>query len=173
MKKLKFFALVAALAAGFARADVEALYWQVTSEMNDGTVSFAAAAFAAVDEQSKVVTYLQDSLGNSWQVANDDGFTTATVASLLSSDTYSSGYSFYIELMNQDAEGNWFTSGVVNNDGRNYSWSDIQSHVYSSSSMSLNLAVPLTSGTAHVPEPTSGLLLAVGGALLALRRRRG
>ena len=171
MKKLNLFALLATLLAGSAWGDVEALYWQVTSEMNPGTVEFTAAAFAAVDGAGKV-TYLKDSAGNAWQAANGDKATTAAIASILGSD-YSSGYSFYIELMNQDGD-NWYTAGVVKNEkGSNYSWSDIQSHIYSSSSMSMNLATPLTSGSAHVPEPTSGLLLVLGGACLALRRRHG
>ncbi|MCQ2389927.1 MAG: PEP-CTERM sorting domain-containing protein [Kiritimatiellae bacterium] len=171
MKTLKFFALLSALTALPVLGDVEALYWQVTSDMNPEPIAFSAAAFAAVDG-SGTVSYLTDAAGNAWQAANADS-TTAVIASLLSSDTYSSGYSFYIELMNQDAGGNWYTAGSVNNNGVNYSWSDIQAHVYSSSSMSMSLATPLTSGTAHIPEPTSGLLMLFGGALLALRRRRG
>ena len=72
--------------------------------------------------------------------------------------------------MNQDA-GNWYEVGKIDNGGSNYSWADISSHVFSSSSMSMSMATPLTSGRAHIPEPTSGLLLLLGGSLLALRRR--
>lgn len=172
MKTLKILALLSALTALPVLGDVEALYWQVTSEMNPKPISFSAAAFAAVDGNGKV-TYLTDALGNAWQAANNDKSTTEVIASLLSSDTYKTGYSFYIELMNQDTSGNWYTAGAVNNNGVNYSWSDIQAHVYSSSSMSMTLAQPLAFGTAHIPEPTSGLLMLFGGALLALRRRRG
>ena len=172
MKTLKILALLSALTALPVLGDVEALYWQVTSEMNPKPIAFSAAAFAAVDGNGKV-TYLTDALGNAWQAANNDKSTTEVIASLLSSDTYKTGYSFYIELMNQDTSGNWYTAGAVNNNGVNYSWSDIQAHVYSSSSMSMTLAQPLAFGTAHIPEPTSGLLMLFGGALLALRRRRG
>ena len=171
MKTLKILALLSALTALPVLGDVEALYWQVTSEMNPKPIFFSAAAFAAVDGNGKV-TYLTDALGNAWQAANANS-TTEVIASLLSSDTYKTGYSFYIELMNQDTSGNWYTAGAVNNNGVNYSWSDIQAHVYSSSSMSMTLAQPLAFGTAHIPEPTSGLLMLFGGALLALRRRRG
>ena len=172
MKTLKILALLSALTALPVLGDVEALYWQVTSEMNPKPIAFSAAAFAAVDGNGKV-TYLTDALGNAWQAANNDKSTTEVIASLLSSDTYKTGYSFYIELMNQDTSGNWYTAGTVNNNGVNYSWSDIQAHVYSSSSMSMTLAQPLAFGTAHIPEPPSGLLMLFGGALLALRRRRG
>ena len=172
MKTLKILALLSALTALPVLGDVEALYWQVTSEMNPEPIAFSAAAFAAVDGSGNV-SYLTDALGNAWQAANNDKSTTEVIASLLSSDTYKTGYSFYIELMNQDKSGNWYTAGAVNNNGVNYSWSDIQAHVYSSSSMSMTLATPLAFGTAHIPEPTSGLLMLFGGALLALRRRRG
>jgi len=168
MKSLKLFAVFSMLAALPAVADVEALYWQVTEEMSS-PIQFTAAAFAAVNGDN--VTYLADSLGNTWQAANSDKATTETVASVLGQD-YSTGWSFYIELMNQDDGGNWYSAGRIDNNGSNYSWSDISSHVYSSSSMSMSLATPLATGTANVPEPTSGVLLAIGGALLALRRRR-
>ena len=172
MKTLKILALLSALTALPVLGDVEALYWQVTSEMNPEPIAFSAAAFAAVDGSGNV-SYLTDALGNAWQAANNDKSTTEVIASLLSSDTYKTGYSFYIELMNQDKSVNWYTAVAVNNNGVNYSWSDIQAHVYSSSSMSMTLAKPLAFGTAHIPEPTSGLLMLFGGALLALRRRRG
>lgn len=169
MKSLKFFAVFSMLAVLPAAADVEALYWQVTSEMSS-PIEFTAAAFAAVDNNGNV-TYLQDSLGSAWQAANSDKATTEAVASVLGED-YSTGWSFYIELMNQDSGGNWYNAGRIDNGGSNYSWSDVSSHVFSSSSMSMSLATPLKTGSANVPEPTSGVLLLIGGALLALRRRR-
>ena len=170
MKNTKMFAALLALAAVPALADVEALYWQVTSDMNPQPIVFQSAAMVADNGSTKV--YLNDFNGNAWQRANADKITTETIASMWS-DTYASGYTFYIELMNKDEGGNWYTAGSVNNiDGTNWSYNDIKANIFSSSSMAMNLATPLTSGTAHIPEPTSGLLMLVGGALLALRRRR-
>ena len=169
MKINKTFAAILAMAALPSLADVEALYWQVTSDMNTAPVEFAAAAMVADDGNGNKV-YLNDSNGNAWQAANSDKVTTESIASLWS-DTYASGYTFYIELMNND-NGNWYTAGTIDKGTGNWSYDDIKSHIYSSSSMSMSLATPLTSGTAHIPEPTSGLLMLVGGALLALRRRR-
>ncbi len=168
MKTTRIFAALMALAALPSFADVQALYWQVTSDMNPQPIEFAAAAMVA-DDGNGTKVYLADAGGGKWQAANSD-YTTEVIASMLGRD-YSSGWSFYIELQNKDAGGNWYEAGKIDNGGSNYSWADVSSHVYSSSSMSMSLATPLTSGTAHIPEPTSGMLLLLGGALLALRRR--
>ena len=169
MKINKTFAVILAMAVLPSLADVEALYWQVTSAMNPTPIQFQAAAMVAEDGSGNK-TYLNDSNGNAWQAANADKVTTESIASIWN-DTYASGYTFYIELMNNDS-GNWYTAGTIDKGTGNWSYDDIKANIFSSSSMAMNLATPLTSGTAHIPEPTSGLLMLVGGALLALRRRR-
>ena len=169
MKINKTFAVILAMAVLPSLADVEALYWQVTSAMNPTPIQFQAAAMVAEDGSGNKV-YLNDSNGNAWQAANSDKTTTESIASIWN-DTYASGYTFYIELMNNDS-GNWYTAGTIDKGTGNWSYDDIKANIFSSSSMAMNLATPLTSGTAHIPEPTSGLLMLVGGALLALRRRR-
>ncbi len=170
MKINKTFAAILALAALPSLADVEALYWQVTNANNPDPISFSAAAFAAYNETTHETVYLTDSSGNAWQAANSDNRTTEAIAAIWN-DSYSSGWSFYIELMNND-NGSWTTVGTINKGSSNWDYDDIKSSIYSSSSLSMSMVTPLSSGTAHVPEPTSGLLMLVGGALLALRRRR-
>ncbi len=80
-----------------------------------------------------------------------------------------SGYSFFIEIGN-------YTGDTFTGTHRYYlSTSELQSYVYTSSSIAPGRqALALTGASAFrpVPEPTSGLLLVIGGALLALRRRR-
>ena len=169
MKINKTFAVILSMAVLPSLADVEALYWQVTSDMNPTPIQFQAAAMVAEDGSGNKV-YLNDSNGNAWQAANNDKTTTESIASIWN-DTYASGYTFYIELMNYD-NGNWYTAGTIDKGTGNWSYDDIKANIFSSSSMAMNLATPLKSGTAHIPEPTSGLLMLVGGALLALRRRR-
>jgi len=171
MKINKTFVAILAMAALPSMADVEALYWQVTNDNNPDQIEFAAAAMVAENGGTKV--YLTDvNNHNVWQAANSDKTTTEAIASTWDNDYSSDGWSFYIELMNQDSGNNWYTAGTINNGDSNWSYDDIKSHIYSSSSMSMSLATPITTGTAHIPEPTSGLLMLVGGALLALRRRR-
>lgn len=158
-------AVLISVAVPSVHADVEALYWQVTGENNPDPISFTAAAFAA--KNGGTTEYLKDSLGNEWQAANADGATTASIASLWDDKYSGEGWSFYIELQNWDGAA-WTTVGTIGD----YTYDQIKDHIVSSSSMSMSMVTPLTSGTAHIPEPTSGLLMLVGGALLALRRRR-
>ena len=167
--KITIFAVLLVAATMSAMADVEALYWQVTAVNNPDPISFTAAAFAATDGSQTV--YLRDEAGHAWQAANTDKATTEVVASLWDTAYASEAWSFFIELKNQ-VDGNWITVGTINKaDGSNFTYTDIQPNI--ASSMSMSLVTPLASaGRAHIPEPTSGLLMLVGGALLALRRRR-
>ncbi len=77
------------------------------------------------------------------------------------------GYSFLMELYNGGQRVDWMIQPLA--------LSDIQqaSGVFHISDQNLSeIGDAFNFGSAMVPEPTSGLLLLVGGALLALRRRR-
>ncbi len=86
---------------------------------------------------------------------------------------YASGspeYAFVIELGNWDGS-NWSTLAV--SETVTYTSLEGSSHIDHVSGYNPN---PITSWVASsyvVPEPTSGMLVLVGAALLALRRRRG
>lgn len=75
--------------------------------------------------------------------------------------TTASALSFYVEFLNaSDQVTGWENFSVSSADFQNYissSWNDV-------------VVTPISARAA--PEPTSGLLLLMGGALLALRRKR-
>ena len=85
---------------------------------------------------------------------------------------YASGspeYAFIIELGNWDGS-NWSTlalSATVS-----YNSLDTNSHIDHVSGINPNPITPWVATSYVVPEPSSGLLLLVGAALLALRRRK-
>ena len=151
IKKLSVALAVLAL-VGFAKADV--LYWQVDTSADNaaytGDFSYAvlnasdgSAIDAAAAEDNKVIPTLKDLGGYG-----------------------SSEYSFYVELYN--------AAGDSVYKGQSVSYTDLLDSGYISTSGVLTPTMLATGGFngASVPEPTSGMLLLIGGALLALRRRR-
>jgi len=81
----------------------------------------------------------------------------------------SSGLSFAIELGNLDNDSVWHTLAS----SEILAESALRDGKYiGSAAMAEFGVVPWSGGSYSVPEPTSGLLLLIGGALLALRRRR-
>ncbi len=126
------------------------------SEWSD-TVSSAATAFSNTSDGSATATY-----------AEGDSFVspTATTAAILdlNSKDYASGY-FFIELYD--------ASNAVVGHSELYSASTLQ-NFYNASAFNASWGAmnSFTPSPYSVPEPTSGLLLVVGAALLGLRRKR-
>lgn len=166
MKQLKILFCVAVLAlAGVTQAD--ALYWQVdTANAGVGGYSgsdvayaqlFAVAKDAEFDYSSSKITLGEDAFV---AVKDDKPYLTDL-------GSYgSSSYSFFVELYNN--------SGETLHTGYAVNYNDLLASGYISTSGVLTPTTLATSGFngAAVPEPTSGVLLLIGGAMLALRRRR-
>lgn len=162
MKKL-LIALVAMGLAGFAQASY--LYWQVSG---DAVTEFASGEGA----YGVQVTYN----GKALDIKATDGSTvgpvvdTATAQNpgyLINIGDVSSGSSFYIELVKWN-EGAWNTVGV----SESLAYSDINSYTVDLNAIAPTLPAAWTGGTYSVPEPTSGVLMLLGLAGLALKRRK-
>ena len=164
MKSFKAILAFCALVAIPAVGDVEALYWQVDSSHNTENIQFTYAALVGTDGNTS--QYMADESGIQFHNSTGDGTTTDVIASIV--DSSYSGWQFYIELWNYE-NGNWTLAGTAGGPpGSSYETLKSSNVIRSSMSMETALFTPI----AAIPEPTSGMLLLMGGALLALRRRR-
>lgn len=153
IKKIAVFAAILAL-AGVAHAG--ALYWQVDTSAVDSAYS------GAWDSAGLFVIKTGETTGETFL----DGLVAGAAPTLTDLNGYeSTGYSFYVELYN---------AGQSVYKGYASSYTDLLASGYISTTGVLTPTVLATGGFngAAVPEPTSGVLLLIGGAMLALRRRR-
>jgi len=200
MKMFKCFALAltVSLLAGAAYSGdtpTSALYWMVNNDsitsiygsewasVADASAYVNAARVAATKDGSTVYLNLYDPNQTSAGTVVDviDGYTigsdAGTEAGLWADVSDYSGYTFAIELGNYDATGDKWEKFAW---GESASYAALSEANYISFQGASDPADPWTgtfgSGFADggyaVPEPTSGMLLLMGGALLALRRRR-
>ncbi len=163
------------LAVGLLNADV--LYWQVDpvqgSVLNgdgmSGETYSAARLMAYLGTDSNIENPTQ--IGSHVELSDIYSDGTAVTGIQLGDlgDYGDSSYSFYIELGNY--ANNVFT-GTDRSEYKSYNQL-LDSGYISLGAPNITPTIGWSGGTYKaVPEPTSGLLLVIGGALLALRRRR-
>jgi hypothetical protein len=162
-KKLMVCSAVSAIAL-FASADV--LYWQVESP--DSGATFDSADLYVTGGS------LGDSTSRLASVVPFDG-TPGSMTDLTQTDLgvyggEGSPYSFFVELVNYSG-----SSLGANNRAYTYSYNELVSAGYIATNPfdSSSAAAAASAGNmgSPTPEPTSGMLLLIGGSLLALRRR--
>ena len=164
MKNLFKVAAVAFASLVAVTVKAEALYWQV-----DQGVTYPEFEYA-------ILKVTGGELGsNSQRLAGASAEGTApnqyvSVQNTDISDYASDAYSFFVELANYNND-SWETVKA----GIPVSYTALQSGGYVATSFQEGLNIAQSGGYnmgQSVPEPTSGLLLLMGGAMLALRRRR-
>ncbi len=178
--------IAALLTATFASVvSAQVLYWQVNSDVQisgdtskvGSTWNYAMLYAYSGDDASTataLTSYLFNSDGSSSTGSTyvDKNYFEDNTPAYANLGTDYTGYSFYIELVNRvDGTG----TGIARSDTISYSnlGSALQNAVeFNNNWSSINaLGANMTTFTA-IPEPTSGLMLLVGAAILGLRRKR-
>ena len=163
MKIIQTLAICVALACvGPASADT--LYWQVDTSAGD-------AAYTGDWEYANLYATTTPGKGDPASAVLVDGaYDIANGTTKFQSDLGEYGtndYSFFVELINNSGQTVWTQYTTT--------YDNLVSAGYVSTS-GMSVPSPTVTGNmmngAAVPEPTSGVMLLLGGALLALRRRR-
>ena len=159
MKNLFKSLMTGAFLLAISSASAGTLYWQVSGADQD------------FDEAWLVV----ESKSDSTQKVNLDGVDAqsdkrSTALTQTDISAYEDdGYLFYVEMVSFAGGEETVTTGYK------YGYGDLVSSGYvAANPLEVTAAQAAASGAslANVPEPSSGLLLLIGGAMLALRRRR-
>lgn len=162
------------LTAAFAVAAVfglqaGTLYWQINNNPNNDQY----AALAILDgESGDLVRYASILDGDGGVVIGnlvsaDDAMSDVQYADI---SGYESGYKFVVEMLSLNTDGETPTWERGWTSGMPQTYEQLSAYV-SQGGISAGSVNSWTSSVT-IPEPTSGLLLLVGGSLLALRRKR-
>ena len=163
MKKILSFAIVA-LAAFAVKA--EYLYWQVDRGDNNTSVDSTTYVKLWASETANDKFWSSGFSEKSGYVSADGG---GYAQFDLSGDTTTNYQSYFVEYLTYD------NSKYTTQGGYYGSWNDLKNAGLLSSALTSSAAQlqAYTGGTyTSVPEPTSGLMLLMGMALVALKRKR-
>ncbi len=176
MKKFLIgFALV--MAATMSQASY--LYWQVTSpggavDTSDSSTHPWTYTIYATNNGGTTGTALTSYIYNDDtdaydSIVNPVSSTQAAEGIYADLSTYTTGYSYYIEISGYNSANG--RDGWVNR-SEMLSYADASGNITATLSSMATVPAAWTGGSFSAPEPTGAMLLLVGGALLALKRKR-
>ena len=164
-KKLLTAAFAVAAAFGLQAGT---LYWQINNNPNGDDY----AAVAVLDGSGELVGYANILDGDGGEyigniVPAEDAMSEMQYANI---SGYDSSYKFVVEMLSLNNDNNTWERGWTA--GTPMTYSELQAAGYVSNGGISAGSVNSWTSSVSIPEPTSGLLLLVGGSLLALRRKR-
>ena len=179
MKKLIAILAVALTTGAFA--DDSYLYWMLGSSVSltdakagTTTADFTGYKYAKIGmvdssgaAQGYLTLYTPSDLSTGSAAILRDASASVTSYAKLSANASTSGYSYYIELLND-------AGTFVGRSSQTLDYAGLSSYITSFGVSTPASAAwsPSSFTTAAIPEPTSGLLLLLGLAGLALKRKR-
>lgn len=143
------------------------LYWQVSgSDISD--ITHSSDPNMHVNYATLWAVNGTDKVDVGWSELSLSGGEIMHIKASDLGENFGDGYSYYVELSNYNG-GNWDNRTVLA-EGTHTAYGDLLSAGYIQATLT---AVPQawTGGTYNVPEPTSGLLILLGLASLALKRK--
>lgn len=168
----KKFLFAVAVVAGALGAQADFLWWQVSPSAGK---TFTTAQLWVADSQSgnsQVVATQGPLVPSDFDSSKFTGTTVETVSTDISNYS-ASQYSFFVELVTYNSSGDkqgssfWTNQATYDNLlSQGYITAPGVQTPFSGSGFDLGV------GGSAIPEPTSGMLFLLGGALMALRRRR-
>jgi len=160
----KFLTAAFVVAAAFG-LQAGTLYWQINNNPNND--QYAAVAVMNGDTVVGYANILDGDggvvIGN--LVAADDAMSQMQYADI---SGYDSSYKFVVEMLSTDGS-TWERGWTA---GTPMTYAELAAAGYVSEGGISAGSVNSWTSSVTIPEPTSGLLLLVGGSLLALRRKR-
>ncbi len=161
--KLKMILAVALMSVALDGLQAGTLLWQV----NNNPQNYNYAALIAKNGENEEYVELVDADGNKFSpsVYTAPATSSGTGVQYADVSSYNSDWSFYVEMLNYE-NGEWEQGWT----GPTMSYDSLSGYI-SDGGISAG-SVNVWTASVTIPEPTSGLLLLVGGSLLALRRKR-